>query len=108
MPRGRPKTSERRTAEPTGLEEGTELQSDKDKAFVEKAKTISVKTESRNKPALPPTVTVCGNVLKVDQSSGKVKGPSDPKEIRARRLDAARRKRLGGSSIMDVELPQVD
>ena len=104
MPRGRPKAS----TEPAGVEEGTELQSDKDKAFVEKAKTIAVKTESRNKPALPPTVTVCGNVLKVDQSSGKVKGPSDPKEIRARRLDAARRKRLGGSSIMDVELPQVD
>lgn len=87
---------------------GVSKQTQEDKDFVEKIQTINVATESRNKPAVPPTVTVCGNVLKVDQSSGKVKGPSDPRVIRRRRLEAAREKRLGGSAIMDVELPQVD
>ncbi len=83
-------------------------QTQKDRDFVEKIQTVNVATESRNKPAVPPTVTVCGNVLRVDQATGKVKGPSDPKVIRHRRLEAARKKRLGASGFMDTELPQVD
>lgn len=87
---------------------GRPKQTQKDKDFVEKIQTVNVATESRNKPAIPPTVTVCGNVLPVDQASGKVKGPSDPKVLRHRYLDAVRRKRLGASGIMAVDLPQVD
>lgn len=93
--RGKPKTEEPE-------------QTQKDKDFVEKIKTVNVATESRNKPNAPPTVTVCGNALPVDPNSGKVIGPSDPKVIRRRRLQAARNKRVGASGFMDTELPQTD
>ena len=90
-------------------EDGQPKQTEKDRKFVEKIKTVAVKTDSRApRQKSPPTVTVCGNVLRVNPDTGKVMGESNPLKIRRRRLEMARKKKLGLSGMMDVELPQVD
>ena len=85
-----------------------QAQLEKDRELIAKLSTVSVHTTSRNRPAFPPTVNVCGNVLKVDPNTGKVRGDSDPKIIRRKVLAKARQKQLAGAGIMDVELPQGD
>ena len=101
--------TEEQLAEAQATLQADQEQLAKDQAFVEKLKTVAVKTPSRTNK-FPATVSVCGNVLPVDEHTGKVIGESDPRKIRRRRLQLARQRReaglVPGESMREDLLPQ--